>query len=79
MRAEHLENKREESLSVTVYNRRHFLHALAAASAFGRTLTDARANAPSREAVIEAAKSESGLIWYDHYDAGAARSILAKF
>jgi iron(III) transport system substrate-binding protein len=66
-------------LSVTVYNRRRFLHTLAAASAFGTALADARANAPSRESVIEAAKSESGLIWYDHYDAGAARSILANF
>ena len=69
----------EESLSVTAYNRRSFLHAVAAASALGGTLADARASSPSREEVIQAAKSESGLVWYDHYDAGAARSILENF
>lgn len=61
------------------YNRRHFLHALGAATALSGTVTHARANAPSREEVIEAAKSESGLVWYDHYDAEAARSILENF
>jgi iron(III) transport system substrate-binding protein len=66
-------------LSVGEYNRRHFLHVLAAAAAVPGNLADARANGPSRQEVIEAAKSESGLIWYDHYDAGAARSILANF
>jgi iron(III) transport system substrate-binding protein len=70
-------NRREELLSVCVYNRRQFLHALAAATAV--TGADARATGPGREEVIAAAKSESGLIWYDHYDAGAARSILANF
>ncbi len=64
-------------MSVTVYNRRHFLHALA--SALSGTMTNARANGPGREEVIEGAKSESGLIWYDHYDADAARSILTNF
>ena len=67
----------EEPLSGCVYNRRQFLHALAAATAV--TSTDARATGPGREEVIAAAKSESGLIWYDHYDAGAARAILANF
>ena len=66
-------------MSVTVYNRRHFLHTLAAASALSGTMTNARANGPGREEVIEGAKSESGLIWYDHYDADAARSILTNF
>ena len=66
-------------MSVTAYNRRHFLHTLAAASALSGTMTTARANGPGREEVIEGAKSESGLIWYDHYDADAARSILTNF
>lgn len=66
-------------MSVTVYNRRYVLHALAAATVLSKTQTEARATGPGRQAVIEAAKSESGLVWYDHYDAGAARSILANF
>ena len=64
-------------MSGCVYDRRRFLHALAAAAAVRGA--DARAAGPAREDVIAAAKSESGLIWYDHYDAGAAQSILANF
>jgi iron(III) transport system substrate-binding protein len=37
------------------------------------------ADASTREAVIEAAKGESGLVWYDHYDHAASDEILAAF
>ena len=39
----------------------------------------ARAAAANRDAVIEAAKGEGGLVWYDHYDPAAAAGILAEF
>lgn len=79
MRAVHRRNPWEELLSECVYNRRQFLYVLAAATAATGAPADARAHGQGREEVIEAAKSESGLIWYDHYDAGAARSILTNF
>lgn len=66
-------------MSATLYNRRFMLHTLAAATASSWIPTDGRARGLGRDEVIEAAKSESGLVWYDHYDADAARSILTNF
>lgn len=66
-------------MSTCIYNRRQVLHAVAAATAATGIAADARARGPGREQVIAAAKSESGLVWYDHYDAGAAQSVLESF
>ncbi len=60
--------------------RRLFLQMLAAtAASAGGLAVPAFAGAATREAVIEAAKGESGLVWYDHYDRAASEAILAAF
>ena len=67
-------------MAATVHDRRRFIQTLAAGTA--ATLSFAaleRASAASREDVIDAAKTETGLVWYDHYDGGAAQGILANF
>lgn len=59
-------------------DRRRFLHGLAGATAAVGGFA-APAHAASRDEVIAAAKAESGLVWYDHYDRDAAAGILAAF
>ena len=66
-------------MAVTFHQRRAFLQMLAAAAATGGLAAPRRASAATREAVIEAAKAESGLVWYDHYDRTASEGILADF
>lgn len=66
-------------MAVTRGDRRRFLRLLGAAALTSGFAAPRRASAASREAVIEAAKAESGLVWYDHYDAGAAQGILKSF
>jgi hypothetical protein len=58
-------------------DRRRFLQGLAAAA--GSAAVPRGAGAGSGEAVIEAAKAEGGLVWYDHYDRAAAEGIFAGF
>jgi ABC-type Fe3+ transport system substrate-binding protein len=55
--------------------RRLVLQMLAAAAA----ARPGFAFAATREATIEAAKSETGLVWYDHYDRAAAEGVMAAF
>jgi iron(III) transport system substrate-binding protein len=67
-------------VAVTLRDRRQFLHMLAASAATGGSVSAPRcANAATRDEVIEAAKTESGLVWYDHYDGNASEGILAEF
>jgi iron(III) transport system substrate-binding protein len=68
-------------VAANLYSRRHVLHRLAATTAAaGSFATRARAAAgPSRDEVIAAAKKESGMVWYDHYDGTAANDLLAEF
>jgi iron(III) transport system substrate-binding protein len=67
-------------MAVTLYERRLILQMLAVTAASAGSLTvPTSANAASREAVIEAAKKESGLVWYDHYDREASEAILDAF
>lgn len=56
--------------------RRRFLQMVALGAAAAPV---AQAKAESRDAVIEAAKAESGLVWYDHYDHDASEGILTAF
>jgi iron(III) transport system substrate-binding protein len=51
----------------------------AAAATAGGLATPNLADAATREATIAAAKGESGLVWYDHYDHAAAEGIFAAF
>ena len=37
------------------------------------------ARAATRESVVDAAKRESGLVWYDHYDRAASEGLLNAF
>lgn len=62
------------------YSRRQFLHGVTATTALAGTFAhiDPLA-AASQDETIAAAKTESGLVWYDHYDGGAADGILADF
>ena len=64
-------------MAANSYPRRQVLQMLAATAANAGGL--AAAKAATREAVIEAAKAESGLVWYDHYDGGAAEGVLDAF
>jgi iron(III) transport system substrate-binding protein len=67
-------------MAATLHRRRgvlRMLAAVAAAASTGGAVTSGAA--AGREAVIEAAKRERGLVWYDHYDRAAAESILAAF
>jgi iron(III) transport system substrate-binding protein len=67
-------------VAVTFHERRQFLQMLAAAgAAAGGLAVPESARAATREAVSEAAKGESGLVWYDHYDRAASEGILAAF
>jgi iron(III) transport system substrate-binding protein len=50
-----------------------------AAAAAGSAATPSRASAATREATVEAAKGEAGLVWYDHYDRDAAEGIMGAF
>jgi iron(III) transport system substrate-binding protein len=52
--------------------------AVAAAGA-GALAAPASAAGTTRKAVIAAAKKESGLVWYDHYDRKASEALLAAF
>jgi iron(III) transport system substrate-binding protein len=62
------------------YERRLVLQMLAAAAAnAGGLAVSTHAGAATGEAVIAAAKGESGLVWYDHYDRAAAEGTLAAF
>ncbi len=58
-------------------DRRRFLQGVAAAA--GSLAAPRGAGAASRDAVIEAAQAEGGLVWYDHYDRAAAEGIFAGF
>ena len=60
-------------------DRRRFLQGVAAAAGSLAAPRGAGAGAASRDAVIEAAKAEGGLVWYDHYDRAAAEGIFAGF
>jgi iron(III) transport system substrate-binding protein len=64
-----------------VHERRLFLQRLLAATAAstGVLARPMPASAATREAVIDAAKGESGFVWYDHYDRDASEAILAAF
>ena len=67
-------------MTVTLHERRLFLQMLAAtAASTGVLAAPSCARAATREAVIEAAKNENGLVWYDHYDRDASEAILAAF
>ena len=67
-------------MAVTGHDRRLVLQMLAAtAASTGSLAVPTSAGAATREAVIEAAKKESGLVWYDHYDRAASDEILAAF
>ena len=68
-------------MAATLYSRRHVLHRLAATTAVaGGFATRVRAaSGPSHDEMIAAAKKESGMVWYDHYDGGAANDLLAEF
>ena len=67
-------------MALTFRHRREFLQMLAGAAAATGMMTEPKpAGAASRDQVIEAAKAESGLIWYDHYDSNAAQGILSNF
>lgn len=73
-------NEMEDPVAATFHDRRQILRMLAAAAATsGSSAEPRRADAASREEVIEAAKAESGLVWYDHYDGAAAEGILTNF
>src|SRR5262245_10466485 len=57
--------------------RREFLaNAAAAAAAFGNA---APSRAAGADAVAAAAKSEKGLVWYDHYDHDEVQNIFKAF
>jgi len=58
-------------------SRRKFLRAVAAGCAVAATPFPARA--ATRESVVDAAKRESGLVWYDHYDRAASEGLLNAF
>jgi iron(III) transport system substrate-binding protein len=66
-------------MPVTFHQRRAFLQMLAATTASAGLAAPRAASAATRDAVIEAAKGEGGLVWYDHYDRAAAEGILADF
>ena len=59
-----------------LHDRRETLGLLAGAAALA---LPSRALAATREAVIEGAKKEGGLVWYDHYDRDAVDNIFAAF
>jgi iron(III) transport system substrate-binding protein len=65
-------------MAAMLCDRRRFLRGLAAA-AVASLAAPRSAGAASREAAIEAAKAEGGLVWYDHYDRAAAEGIFAGF
>jgi ABC-type Fe3+ transport system substrate-binding protein len=71
--------KGEDLMAVTFRERRAFLQMVAAAAATSGLAISRDARAATREAVIEGAKAESGLVWYDHYDRAASEGILADF
>ena len=72
-------NVREDFVAPN-HDRRRFLQTLAGVAAIGGSFTTPRyANAATRDQVIEAAKTESGLLWYDHYDGNASEEILGEF
>ena len=54
-------------MPVTFHQRRAFLQMLAATTASACLAAPRAASAATRDAVIEAAKGEGGLVWYDHY------------
>jgi iron(III) transport system substrate-binding protein len=58
-------------------DRRLVLKMLGAAA--GSLAMPSLADAATREATVEAAKGESGLVWYDHYDHEAAEGIMGAF
>ena len=62
-------------MSLTLHDRRDVLRLVAA----GAIAAPGIARAATREEVIEAAKKEGGLVWYDHYDRDASEAILAAF
>jgi iron(III) transport system substrate-binding protein len=64
-------------MAATFPERRAFLQMLAGGAA--SAAVPWAAHAASRDAVITAAKAESGLVWYDHYDRTASEAILAAF
>ena len=67
-------------MAMTLYQRRLVLQMLAASAASaGAVALPTSTSAATREAVIEAAKQEGGLVWYDHYDHEASEEILAAF
>jgi iron(III) transport system substrate-binding protein len=67
-------------MAEALYQRRLVLQMLAAtAASTGAVAVPTSAGAATREAVIEAAKREGGLVWYDHYDQEASEAILAAF
>jgi iron(III) transport system substrate-binding protein len=70
---------RDRERTMVESDRRQFLRMTAAAASAGSLALPSRADAASRDAVIEAAKGEGGLVWYDHYDRAAADGILADF
>lgn len=62
------------------YDRRSVLGMLAATAAAVGPMTAPRlAHAEDRDATIAAAKRESGLVWYDHYDQKASRDLMLAF
>jgi iron(III) transport system substrate-binding protein len=67
-------------MAASFYARRRFLQLAAAATAGAGSLAmPTLAAAAGRDEVIEAAKRESGLVWYDHYDRTASEAILGAF
>lgn len=64
-------------MTVIHHERRLFLQMLAAATV--TTAVPPFARAATRASTIEAAKGESGLVWYDHYDRTAAEGIMSAF
>jgi iron(III) transport system substrate-binding protein len=67
-------------MAANLYERRQFLQVMAAAATSAGGLTvPTLASAASRDEVIEGAKGESGLVWYDHYDHKASEALLAAF
>jgi iron(III) transport system substrate-binding protein len=50
-----------------------------AAASLGALALPRAASAAYRDDIIEAAKKEGGLVWYDHYDREASEAVLAAF
>ena len=60
-----------------ILDRRFVLRGIAATAA--GLAAPLQAHAATKEQIVEAAKGEAGLLWYDHYDRDATEEVLATF